>query len=116
MSEELETIEKIEWLNEYEGCELADGYGAFQTFLMYCCSNKNATKILDIISDDVDYQYEETKRCLDDQGDWRDEKFMDLVNSLWEDLTSNVVINSMTANLIEASLKEKWMKKLKEAL
>ena len=117
MSEELCTIDKIEWLAENEGTELADGYNGLLTFLNYCCDEEDGTEIMSIIGEEVDYQYKETKIEMEEQGDWRDDRVNEVVNSLWENLMS--LEYSKTAMMLDTDkeeLKVMWAKKLKGLL
>lgn len=66
------TRQKIDWLIENEGCELADGYEGLSTFLRYCYADKDG-RLLDLISSVVDEQYELCREEMDCEGEERRE-------------------------------------------
>ena len=109
------TEDKIEWLIDYEGCELADAYGGLELFFQYAAEDKDVTKILDAISDEVDRQYRITKEVLDEQDDYEDDRVIDVVNDLWNDLSSRGLLHSPRESH-EKEVKEKWANKLKDLI
>lgn len=61
----MNTLEKIDWLIENEGCELADGYSGLLSFTSYCCPDKVCGKLIDLITPVVDEQYDIVKEEYD---------------------------------------------------
>jgi hypothetical protein len=109
MSEELTTEDKIQWLIKNEGCELADGYNGLESFFRYACNMDDEDKILDLIKDGVDFQYEITKAEYDANNEDRDYKVVNIVDSLWDEL-----MKYPAHNIPQDEIKEKWVRKLKE--
>ena len=111
-AEEIGTMEKIEWLIDNEGCELADGYDALGLFFQYCCTEDDSIEILSIISEEVDFQYQIVMSQQDEEDDWQDDRVINIVNSIWDDLKVDDVFSADD----KEQLKEKWATKLKKLL
>ena len=76
---ELSLREKVDWLASNEGCELADGWQAFQTFISYCVNDEDdiiENKILELCKEDIEYQYDTVKgeQELEDEDEASDEE------------------------------------------
>lgn len=119
MSEVLSTEDKIQWLIDNEGTEIANGYCGLSTFFNYCCSEDHHAKILDLIEDDIHDYYIETKGILDavadEEKDWRDSAVNGMADAVWSDLDGAGLLRE-TSSEVKEEILEKWKKELRVML
>jgi hypothetical protein len=135
MSEVLSTAEKIVWLQENEGTEIADGYDGLMAYFQYCCQDVDVTKILDLIEDNVDCEYIETMEQQDETfllDDYRDDEAIamntlcvlailnssKIVSAMWDDLMKAGFLSNLPEQYPKdaANMKEKWKEQLRVML
>lgn len=107
---ELSVSEKIDWLIENEGCELADGYSGLDSYLKYCCSGEVENQILELIKPLVDEQYEIVKEEYDYEQEMETnfgaETAADLI---WSDLCGRKGFHLAGVDEdIQKEIKESW--------
>ena len=64
MSERLTTKEKIDWIIDNEETEVGEGYHGLNSFLRYCTPDRESDKLLAILKEGIDKDYEEIKTTL----------------------------------------------------
>jgi len=75
MSKQLTTREKIEWIIENEETEIGEGYHGLHSFLVYCTTSKESDRLLAILKETIDIDYEEIKQVVEDA--WEEEIVID---------------------------------------
>lgn len=61
----MDLLDKIEYIIDNEGCELADGYSGLQSFLNYCLPHKEWDMFLNFIKDRIDEHYKGIKEEIE---------------------------------------------------
>jgi hypothetical protein len=115
----MNTMEKIQWLIENEGCELADGYNGLQTFFAYCCEREEQQKILRIIKDQVNEAYDLAKEEYDHEQERsapKDAKIRDAIDLILSDLGNNGFDTSILDANAQNDIKKRLARTLKNVL